>query len=83
MSQTDKLIAELSELFADNSYSKEFIKERLDNLALIAALEEQIKMTDREIVRLKRINATYSLGAIGLSEPEDLKDDKENFDYQL
>jgi hypothetical protein len=83
MSQTDKLIAELSELFADNSYSKEFIKERLDNLALVAALEEQIKMTDREIVRLKRINATYSLGAIGLSEPEDLKDDKENFDYQL
>jgi hypothetical protein len=83
MSQTDKLIAELSELFADNSYSKDFIKERLDNLALIAALEEQIKMTDREIVRLKRINATYSLGAIGLSEPEDLKDDKENFDYQL
>jgi hypothetical protein len=83
MTQTDKLIAELSELFADNSYSKEFIKERLDNLALIAALEEQIKMTDREIVRLKRINATYSLGAIGLTEPEDLKDDKENFDYQL
>jgi hypothetical protein len=83
MSQTDKLIAELSELFADNSYSKEFIKERLDNLALVAAIEEQIKMTDREIVRLKRINATYSLGAIGLSEPEDLKDDKENFDYQL
>jgi hypothetical protein len=38
MSQTDKLIAELSELFADNSYSKEFIKERLDNLALIAPL---------------------------------------------
>ena len=83
MSQTDKLIQELSELFADNSYSKDFIKERLDNLALIAALEEQIKMTDREIVRLKRINATYSLGAIGLTEPEDLKDDKENFDYQL
>jgi hypothetical protein len=83
MTTTDKLIQELSQLFADNSYSKEFIKERLDNLACIAALEEQIKMTDREIVRLKRINPTYALGAIGLTEPEDLKDDKENFDYQL
>jgi hypothetical protein len=83
MTTTDKLIADLSELFADNSYSKEFIKERLDNLALVAKLEQQIEMTDREIVRLKRINATYSLGAIGLIEPEDLKDDKENFDYQL
>jgi hypothetical protein len=78
MTTTDKLIAELSELFADNSYSKDFIKERLDNLALIAALEEQIKMTDREIVRLKRINATYPLGAVGLIEPENYKPTEEN-----
>ncbi len=80
MTQTDLLIQELSQLFADNSYSKEFIKERLDNLALIAALEEQIKMTDREIVRLKRINATYPLGAVGLIEPDQLNN---NEDYQL
>jgi hypothetical protein len=77
MSNTDKLIAQLSELFADNSYSKEFIKERLDNLALIASLEEQIKMTDREI---KRINPTYPLGAVGLTEPDQLNN---NEDYQL
>jgi hypothetical protein len=74
MSQTDKLIAELSELFADNSYSKEFIKERLDNLAQVAAIERQIEQADKEIARLKRINPTYSLGAIGLIEPDDLKD---------
>jgi hypothetical protein len=70
MSNTDKLIAELSELFADNSYSKEFIKERLDNLAAIAAIEGKLEITTT------RINPFYSLGAIGLSEPEDLKDDK-------
>jgi hypothetical protein len=80
MTTTDKLIAELSELFADNSYSKEFIKERLDNLALVAKLEQQIEMTDREIVRLKRINATYPLGAVGLVEPDQLNN---NEDYQL
>jgi hypothetical protein len=80
MTTTDKLIADLSELFADNSYSKEFIKERLDNLALVAKLEEQIEMTDREIVRLKRINATYPLGAVGLIEPDQLNN---NEDYQL
>jgi hypothetical protein len=77
MSNTDKLIQELSQLFADNSYSKEFIKERLDNLALIASLEEQIKMTDREI---KRINPTYPLGAVGLTETDQLNN---NEDYQL
>jgi len=80
MTQTDKLIAQLSELFADNSYSKEFIKERLDNLASIASLEEQIKMTDREIVRLKRINPTYALGEVGVIEPDQLNN---NEDYQL
>jgi len=80
MSQTDKLIADLSQLFADNSYSKEFIKERLDNLALVAKLEQQIEMTDREIVRLKRINATYPLGAVGFVEPDQLNN---NEDYQL
>jgi hypothetical protein len=80
MTTTDKLIADLSELFADNSYSKEFIKERLDNLALVAKLEQQIEMTDREIVRLKRINATYPLGAVGLIEPDQLNN---NEDYQL
>jgi hypothetical protein len=80
MTTTDKLIADLSQLFADNSYSKEFIKERLDNLALVAKLEQQIEMTDREIVRLKRINATYPLGAVGLTEPDQLNN---NEDYQL
>jgi hypothetical protein len=80
MTTTDKLIADLSELFADNSYSKEFIKERLDNLALVAKLEQQIEMTDREIARLKRINATYPLGAVGLIEPDQLNN---NEDYQL
>jgi hypothetical protein len=80
MTTTDKLISNLSELFADNSYSKEFIKERLDNLALVAKLEQQIEMADREIVRLKRINATYPLGAVGLIEPDQLNN---NEDYQL
>jgi hypothetical protein len=35
-------------------------------------------MTDREIVRLKRINATYPLGAVGLIEPENYKPTEEN-----
>jgi hypothetical protein len=74
MTQTDLLIQELSQLFADNSYSKDFIKERLDNLAQVAAIERQIEQADKEIARLKRINPTYSLGAIGLIEPDDLKD---------
>jgi len=69
MSQTDKLIAELSELFADNSYSKEFIKERLDNLAAIAAIEGKLEITTT------RINPYYSLGEVGVIEPEQLNNE--------
>jgi hypothetical protein len=74
MTTTDKLIQELSQLFADNSYSKEFIKERLDNLAAIAAIEGKLEQEQ------KRINATYPLGAVGLIEPDQLNN---NEDYQL
>jgi hypothetical protein len=68
MSNTDKLIADLSELFADNSYDAAFIKARLDNLAMIAAIEGKLDMVTT------RINPFYSLGAVGLVEPDDLKD---------
>jgi hypothetical protein len=84
MTQTDLLIQELSKLFADNSYSKDFIKERLDNLAQVAAIERQIEQANKEIARLTRINPTYSLGAIGLIEPEQVSDDdNSHFDHQL
>jgi len=73
MTTTDKLIADLSELFADNSYSKEFIKERLDNLAKIAAIEGKLEITTT------RIHPFYSLGEVGVIEPEQLN----NEDYQL
>jgi hypothetical protein len=69
MTTTDKLIAELSELFADNSYSKEFIKERLDNLAAIAAIEGKLEITTT------RINPFYSLGEVGVIEPEQLNNE--------
>jgi len=69
MTTTDKLIAELSELFADNSYSKEFIKERLDNLAAIAAIEGKLEITTT------RINPYYSLGEVGVIEPEQLNNE--------
>jgi hypothetical protein len=69
MTTTDKLIADLSELFADNSYSKEFIKERLDNLAAIAAIEGKLEITTT------RIHPFYSLGECGLIEPEQVSGD--------
>lgn len=69
MTTTDKLIAELSQLFADNSYSKEFIKERLDNLAAIAAIEGKLEITTT------RINPYYSLGEVGVIEPEQLNNE--------
>jgi len=69
MTQTDLLIQELSELFADNSYSKEFIKERLDNLAAIAAIEGKLEITTT------RIHPFYSLGEVGLIEPEQVSGD--------
>jgi len=69
MSNTDLLIQELSQLFADNSYSKEFIKERLDNLAAIAAIEGKLEITTT------RINPFYSLGEVGVIEPEQLNNE--------
>jgi hypothetical protein len=68
MTTTDKLIADLSQLFANNSYDAAFIKARLDNLAKIAAIEGKLDMVTN------RINPFYSLGAVGLVEPDDLKD---------
>jgi len=81
MTQTDLLIQELSQLFADNSYSKEFIKERLDSLAEVAKMEGEINSTKKFF---KASNPTYALGDIGLIEPEQVSDDdNSHFDHQL
>ncbi len=81
MTTTDKLIQELSTLLSDNSYSKEYIKERLDSLAEVAKMEGEINQTKKFF---KSINPTYPLGAVGLTEPEQVNgDDNSNFDYQL
>lgn len=81
MTTTDRLIQELSALFADNSYSKEYIKERLDSLAEVAKMEGEINQTKKFF---KASNPTYPLGAVGLVEPEQVNgDDNSHFDHQL
>ncbi len=69
---TLELIESLSEMLSAKLLSKEYIKERLTNLASIASLDGEIKQLNRKVL------PTYLLGQVGLTEPENHKPTEEN-----
>lgn len=69
---TLELIESLSEMLSAKTYPKDWVKERLTNLASIASLDGEIKQLNRVVY------PTQSLSEVGLIEPENHKPTEEN-----
>lgn len=69
---TLELIESLSEMLSAKTYPKDWVKERLTNLASIASLDGEIKQLNRKVY------PAQSLGDVGLIEPENYKPTETN-----